>query len=383
MEVIRWPQFLCCSLALWSTFRTHLYVDALAGRKSARRASPKSKGGGGGFGSKQSNELKPRYIPDESPQTSALLQFLDSEEAEGIGSTEIGISTAGLRGLYAKESFQPGDFICAIPFPAAIVIDNGELESDAERGLILYKNFLQHRESASRWDTYIDTLPDKATNFDPTPDFYSQEEIDALEVPGLVKESTERKHQIAVLAAKEGQDVGALQFATWLVKSRAFTTLKVSRRSSNESKVKAKSVLIPYLDMINHSSDHANAKIEVVESPGSPEESYYALQCTRSIASGKEITLSYGTGEETSADIFCNYGFLPDSNKKIDAALTDKSFEWQTSLLTDEELLKKAVGNMKSVLAFRIRAKRASASIKQVASDQESRSQRSSSRESQ
>lgn len=345
-----------CFSCLFVFVLSLLKADAFAARKSSRKVPP---GPRVGFGSKV--DKLPKHIPDTSPATVALLEFLETKEAEGIGrqggTSEIAVSPFGLRGLYAKDDFLPGDFICAIPFPATIVIDQGELETDAERGLSLLQKFTGS-DDKSEWSAYVPTLPDRDSNFSPTPDFFSSSEIEALELTRLVREASERKQQIKALATAESVDVDELQFATWLVKSRAFTTLKLVKE---ENRILCKSVLIPYLDMVNHSSDHSNSAIEVIETPGCEDDSFYALQCTRPIKANKEILISYGTTEDTSAELFCNYGFLPTTIPKSDVKLLDEveSIQWSTSLSEDERLLKKASGTMKSVIEFRIRAKKA------------------------
>jgi hypothetical protein len=225
----------------------------------------------------------------------------------------------------------------------------------------------QNDEVSDKWAPYLVTLPTRSSNFDPTPDFFSDEEIRQLEFPRIVKAAMERKHQIEELSKAEGVDLEALQFATWLVKSRAFSVLKVNRE---EGKVLTKNVLIPYVDMINHSSDQPNVKLEVVESKAE-DESFYALCATRPIRAGQEILLSYGSGEDSAVELLLNYGFVPSANPNDvamlqyggDGCLTDAD-QWSTTLEEDEVLAQGASGNLRTILAFRIRLKQALQSIK-------------------
>lgn len=61
-----------------------------------------------------------------------------------------------------------------------------------------------------------------------------------------------------------------LQFATWLVASRSFA-IKISiddplvREGALSKQEKAIRLLLPYLDMINHSSDNANAELHMID----------------------------------------------------------------------------------------------------------------------
>ena len=61
-----------------------------------------------------------------------------------------------------------------------------------------------------------------------------------------------------------------LQFATWLVASRSFA-IKISvddplvREGAVSTQEKSIRVLLPYLDMINHSSDNANSELHLID----------------------------------------------------------------------------------------------------------------------
>jgi hypothetical protein len=307
-----------------------------------------------------------------------LMEFLVDEECEGFGDGDYGIEIGhssingvSLRGAFAKESFAAGDFLCAIPFPTTLVIQENETESttDAERGLVFLKKYVENRNvefSNNKWAPYLDCIGDGVGNcncFTPTPDFFSEEEIKLLEFPRLVNASMKRKLGIQNLAEKEGIEVDHLQFATWLVKTRSFSIIKVN---PEEGKMRTKSVLIPFLDMINHSSDNPNAELQVVEAKGE-DESFYALRATRSIPANKEITIAYGTGKDSSVDLYLNYGFVPKTNPCDVELLRDKQGEdcfiradqWSTSLEQDEHQSTTSEGSMLSILEFRSRMKRA------------------------
>lgn len=161
-----------------------------------------------------------------------------------------------------------------------------------------------------------------------------------------------------------------LQFATWIVASRSFA-IKISvddsalaREGALSTTEKAIRVLLPYLEMINHSSDHANAELHLIDPE--KDEAWFAIRATRPIKQGKEITISYGTsGTETSVDLLMNYGFVPEENR-IDAMLLGKGGEdcidslegWSTTLEEDEAQLAETTGNMVNVLRLRAKLKR-------------------------
>jgi hypothetical protein len=368
--------------------------NALANSKrSTKRPSSKKSGGGGGFSSSTGKKVTSEnnlYTPDTSPTTQRLIDFLLQEECEGIGTAdekgagiEIGFSPkTGIRGIFAKQEFQPGEFLCAIPFPTTLVVTAEESESftDVDRGLAFRNGYLDPQTCDSKWRPYLDCLPTRDVNgglfFDPTPDFFTPEEIRLLEFPRLVHAAEKRKEEIQRASS---QSTGSLlistedlQFAMWLVKSRSFSILKVRPQ---DEKIVTKSVMIPFLDMINHSSaNNPNAELQVIESKAD-DESFYALQATRPIAANKEITIAYGTGKDSSIDLFLNYGFVPNMNKddaeflqrsKEDDDCFTRADQWSTTIKEDEQQLVTAEGPLRNILGFRLRMKRSLNEMKKL-----------------
>lgn len=206
-------------------------------------------------------------------------------------------------------------------------------------------------------------------NLQPTPDFYSDEEIAQLEFPMIVKQANERKSQITALSESTNIPFDELQFATWLVASRSFA-IKISvddslvKEGAVSTAEKSIRVLLPYLDMINHSSDNANAELHLIDPE--KDEAWFAIRANRPIKKGKEISISYGaSGVESSLGLLMNYGFVPDDNK-IDKLLLRNGGddclgkdEWSTILEEDEAQLSQATGNMANILRLRIKMKKA------------------------
>ena len=310
---------------------------------------------------------QPPYIPDTSPAIQAMVKLLVDLECEGLESedsaVEVGFaSSTGMRGVFAKEDLGVGEFLFAVPFPATLTVmeDEDESTTDAYRGLAMLRKYLEPSAETQQWRPYLDSLPTIDFCFTPTPDFWSYDEIKLLEFPRLVREALNRKEQIRQLGEEEGVDCSKLQFATWLSKSRCFSILKV-----REGRIKTKSVLIPFLDMINHSSDHPNAALQLVEAKAE-NESFYAIVTTRPIPAGTEVTISYGTNSDSSVEHLMNYGLLEESNKFDIEMLRvggegclNRMDDWSTSLDDDERELLTAQGNTKTALAFRVRMKRA------------------------
>ncbi|KAL7552237.1 hypothetical protein ACHAWF_015469 [Thalassiosira exigua] len=184
----------------------------------------------------------------------------------------------------------------------------------------------------------------------------------------IVKQARERKNQILDLSQKGNIPFGELQFATWLVASRSFA-IKLSvddplvKEGAVSTSEKAIRVLLPYLDMINHSSDNPNAELHLIDPE--KDDAWFAIRALRPIKKGKEITISYGaSGVESSAGLLMNYGFVPDENR-IDSMMLRKGGEdciesldgWSTTLEEDESQLSQASGNMANVLKLRIKLK--------------------------
>ena len=351
------------------------------------------------------------YRRDTSQSTRELVQFLVDEECEGIGlvptdeenllrdqadgdddddgGVEIGFSSeTGIRGLFAKGDYEAGDYLSAIPFPTTLLIDDaevGENTTDAERGLLFlqrYQDPTSMTTTGSDWSAYLGCLPTRDNSFDPTPDFFTSDQLESTEFPDLINAALQRREDVQRVADQYGVDTNDLQFATWIVKSRCFTIVRLKQidplNDPGKKIIHFRSVMIPLLDMINHSSNDANAELEVVET-NIDDESFYALQATRPIKANEEITISYGSGQDTSIDLFLNYGFVPTSNpvdvdylrseqEKSGDSFTGSS-RWSTTLEEDVEELQSMQEKLAStskddptrrrILEFRIKMKRA------------------------
>ena len=358
----------------------HVRGFAVSSSSSPKRKVKTNQGkASGGFG-KKDDSVPITHTKDVSESTLNLERFLLQWKSEGLGSddsgSEIGFDMdSGIRGMYANKSFRKGDIVCKIPSDVALALTDPSSATDVADGVADgAMNFIQwysNEEAKQTWKAYLDTLPTKDMHFDPTPDFYSEQEIQALEFPKIVVDATERKQQIADLAQKSGVvTFDELQFATWLVASRSFA-IKISvddgelvREGAVSTREKVIRVLLPYLDMINHSSDNANAELHLIDPE--KDDAWFAIRATRPIKKGKEITISYGaSGVETSLGLLSNYGFVPEENridelylKKGGGLCIETLGGWSTTLAEDELELESATGNMINVLKLRIKLKR-------------------------
>ena len=335
--------------------------------------------GSGGFGAKK-NVVSTTHTPDTSATTEALVKFLQSQKSKGLNDgVEIGYDVStNRRGMYTRRPFKRGELLCQIPSDCALALSDPQLGGSdvptiahAGRNLILM--YLTDETAKQVWKPYLDTLPTRHVQFDPTPDFYSEDEIQQFEFPRAIERVQQRKREIEELAKKEQMTVEELQFATWLVSSRSFSIqitaggdASVGDRISKPSK--SIRVLLPFHDMINHSSNNPNAELHLIDPE--KDEAWFAIRATRPIPQGKEVTICYGTGVDSSVELQGNYGFVPEDNK-IDALMLRKGGEgciegisgWNTTLDEDLAAHDTAEGNMRSVLALRIKLKKAYADI--------------------
>jgi hypothetical protein len=383
--------------------------QGLAGGRSQRQPKPRGQIGGGGFGSpKISTNDRIGYVVDTSDSVQELLQFLDDEECEGLEATHVGISnnnnnnkrSSPLRGIFAKEAIQQGEYICAVPFVSTLLIDEEfveegermeeELVSSSsgriEHGLNFWNKFANHPDNQSFFRAYLDSLPkfsEDDPNFDATPEFWSDSEIRQLEVPVLVDDMLQRKQELHDLANQQQQqqqqqpnlDANTMKHAAWIVRSRAFTTLKKAMNLDGTQGLLQRTVLIPYFDFLNHCDDdvdsdnniiEGNAKMKVIETK-EYDESFYALVAKQFIPKGQEIRIVYGTGQETTLDLFAKYGFLPKGNTENDRQLLPDldQVEWSTTLEEDEAMLSQSSSSeeelsrtMRTILNLRTYLKR-------------------------
>ena len=260
---------------------------------------------------------------DDSNEIQRLYRFLEEQNCEGYENLAIGWTPCGLRGLFATEAFEAGEYLFAVPFPATLLVqeriinpEDEEMETGKEvEDLEMEQavSFLENFVSVPSWKPYVDCLPkvDQAS-FDATPDFWSAKALTRFPVPRLREQSLDRMRRIRAESQKGKHCTNDLQWAMWILRSRGFTSLKPTGGTLRE-----RTVLMPLIDMINHNGDDPSVSIEVIESDVY-DESFVALQALRPIASSEQITLRYGTGFETSLELLDRYGFYTEANPNDD-----------------------------------------------------------------
>ena len=328
-----------------------------------------------------------------------------------------------------------GKIICQVPSDCALALSNPDAtnhhhhqdtiqESGDDLAFLaqLAANFLQfyvhNPEQRHFWSPYLDTLPQEAGH-DATPDYFeSDEEIALLEFPRLIRRVQQRQaalrdyiqsQEMAAVATESSSssstrpviDWKELQHAAWIVSSRSIPIISARPRSldtasstdsDNNQSVNSEEtvlrdergqvltpvagdeppnilrVLVPLLDMCNYHSQ-PNARLIIVD----PEKdhAWFALEATRPIPAGKEITLGYlfGLASPSSVELLLNYGFVPAEKNPVDSYMLKKGgddvlqlHEWSTTLEEDRKMLEMLSDddvNLRKILNFRIRLKEA------------------------
>ena len=270
--------------------------------------------------------------------TEKLVKWL--EDGRGFSSSvTVDTNSQGLRGLYAKNYIKSGQIIVEVPYNSALLVgdttwinevdDVGDVlgsdgwskddVDDVYQGLHFLRNFV---ENCEYYAPYVDNLPQIPSSGDEaglTPDFWSSEIIAGLEVSSLVKQIRVRKQIVEEVARKMDVNENELRWATFMVRSRRFTTWNMIddpnskkegtffgvfplRRNKIEQR---QGFLLPLIDMANHAHNpNAGLKICVNRMTRDFDDtSSFALSALRPIKKGEEVTISYGEGDGTSLDL--------------------------------------------------------------------------------
>mmetsp|Transcript_26778 Transcript_26778/g.62915 ORF Transcript_26778/g.62915 Transcript_26778/m.62915 type:complete len:380 (+) Transcript_26778:65-1204(+) len=355
-------------------------ASALAGSKSKRNGIS-----GQGFGSGQKTSFT--HTADIGEQSKGLVKFLNSQGAKGLKNVDIGFDNdTGRRGLFCTKKLKKNEKFCQIPSDCALALadpskNGADAPTPAHRGANLLEMYMKNDKASQLWSPYFDMLPKLDSKaFDRTPDFFTEEDLELLEFPRVINRAKQRRKQIEEMAAERHLSFEELQFATWLTTSRQFKLYIPTPDNDKDSVMpeqdekgqiiskggekQALYVLVPFIDIANHSSDQPNCKLTLIDPE--KDEAWFALEATRPIAAGKELVIAYGNGLESSTELFQNYGFVPSANK-IDALMIQKGGDdtiaelesWTTTLEEDLTMLNMAEDDpvLQKILRFRIRLK--------------------------
>jgi hypothetical protein len=392
-------QFASCLLvlALLLPITVESFAAAASRSKGSSSSSSTANGKGTGFGAPR--DAWKIHTPDTSVETQRLVDFLQRQKA-AISNTDIGLDpVTGQQGLYATKNFKEGQIICKIPSDCALALSDPALggkdaPTTAHGGLSFLNMYWKNTEQRKMWAPYLDTLPAKVTPESATPDFFSSDELALLEFPRVLARAKQRQEEIQAVAATVDQNEMSLeeiQFATWIVSTRAFPIqiavpdnqdeqdsatanagdIQLDDRGQVISKAERSwiRVMAPYIDIVNHNSN-ANAKMTLIDPE--KDDAWFALEATRPIPQGREINIGFGSGYDSSVELLLNYGIVPTEENKVDAFMLRKGGDdciasldgWSTTLEEDEAMLEMMAEddddvNLRKILAFRIKMKKA------------------------
>lgn len=283
--------------------------------------------------------------------TEKLVEWL--EDGRGFSSSvTVDTNSQGLRGLYAKNDIMSGRIIVEVPYNSALLVgdttwvnevddfgdvrgSNGWSKDDVDdvyQGLHFLRNFV---ENCEYYAPYVDNLPQIPSSGDEvglTPDFWSSDIIAGLEVQALVKQIRGRKQIVEEVAKENDVNENELRWATFMVRSRRFTTWNMIDDPSSKkdgtffgvfpilrNKIEQRQgFLLPLIDMANHAHNpNAGLKISVNRiTRDFDDTSSFALRALRPIKKGEEVTISYGEGDGTSLDLLGESRYISPTHKK-------------------------------------------------------------------
>lgn len=290
---------------------------------------------------------------DGDTKIEEMVEWLDSEFDAGSTSTssiKIDSNDQGLRGIYATKDIKKNGILIEIPYDAALLVGdslwgtifddftnvpNSENWSeddidDVYQGLNFIQSFMTDSDYAP-YTQNLPTLPNSGSGDEEaglTPDFWSNEYISGLGVPSYVQQILDRKQIVTEVAKKNKVNENELRWATWMIRSRRFTTWNmVNDDNYNEDddslfgvfpvmrKKKIEQIqgfLFPLIDMANHAFD-PNAILKISVNRWTREfddTSTFALRALKPIRKGDEVTIEYGDGSMTSLDFMGEFSFV-------------------------------------------------------------------------
>lgn len=188
-------------------------------------------------------------------------------------------------------------------------------------------------------DPYICNFPQEPESNESgvTPDFWDDDLINELEIPSFIEEIQNRKQIVKLVAEKNDVDEDELRWATWMIRSRRFTTWDTVDDPADDDdslmrKIMPKKVeqirgfLLPLIDMVNH--DHEpNAVMKITVNKWTrkfDDTASFALKATKPIAQDEELTIFYGDGGWTCLQMLDKYGFF------LEGSEADEMFDWES-----------------------------------------------------
>lgn len=221
------------------------------------------------------------------------------------------------RGVFATHEILAGETIFAVP--SNLCIQEDQLEGD-----VIFWSAIQLMKKLSTdefWMNYKMLLPSPAeVPFELDEEVLSQISDPAISssIRNLKREAHEKLQNI--LKEKASLVQATFDWAYALILSRAF-----GLRCNDGGKHEVAYALVPFIDMVNHSSTNHNAEVSV-------ERWSICLKSTRDIKESEEVFIQYTPGPN--AAFFLKYGFIETDNPE-DIIIFDEDVEVDVGLFSE------------------------------------------------
>uniref|UniRef100_A0A7S2ZGC2 SET domain-containing protein n=3 Tax=Rhodosorus marinus TaxID=101924 RepID=A0A7S2ZGC2_9RHOD len=285
----------------------------------------KKKGGGGGEAKKVRLSVKGfgKPAPKKGAEVSDLTLSRDQDIDDlyrwlklggaSFGRVAVG-EKAGRRGVFALETISEGDVICSIPKTLAIALGEQDIDPTQPANLLLTM-MQEDSQPAQFFKPMLAVLPKEPDNKDSL--VFSDAELDSLEQPEIKSEYRRREAQIdrsyekfnfdAMYSGDMENPMGdgikyskdALRWGVFIIVSRALGV-------QNQDRELVK-LLIPFIDMINHSNKALNELKFKKDS--------YNVIAGAKIEAGEEVFIRYGDGNLTNSQLLLDYRFVETDNE--------------------------------------------------------------------
>jgi len=221
------------------------------------------------------------------------------------------------RGVFATHEILAGETIFAVP--SNLCIQEDQLEGD-----VIFWSAIQLMKKLSTdefWMNYKMLLPSPAE----VPFELEEEVLSEISDPAIsssIRNLKRKAHEKLqnILKEKASLVQATFDWAYALILSRAF-----GLRCSDGGKQEIAYALVPFIDMVNHSSTNQNAEVSV-------EKWCICLKSTRDIKESEEVFIQYTPGPN--AAFFLKYGFIEAENPD-DVLIFDEDVEVDVGLFSE------------------------------------------------
>lgn len=326
-----------------------------------------------GAGASKGFAPAPRRAAAEPPSCAPLDGFDDLYNwlASNGATRRVAVADfGGLRGAAAVDHIPEGEAVIAIP--SHLAVDLGVEGADPLPGALellrYWRGLVSPDESQGDLVTrardlapFLRSIPPPDSKDLTTTDFFSPEELQALQWQPLVAEAEARQQALEGAVAAQGSvDEAELRWARWVILSRVLTVVDTDARLARDARRK---LLIPLVDMCNHNLNkvrpgglgvrlvprtpgraglgHVLSTASLVPlclqgltipPPFPPLGQWNGIPsgrvggdlkiiAARDIAAGEQVTIQYGGGSLSNDRMLAEYGFVDPAAADLDRAM--------------------------------------------------------------